>query len=69
MTKNKKLFLAKYGSKEHLDQLVNDENSDVRCHLARNPLLHKEHLDKLVNDENWHVREAAKEQIEKRFPG
>ena len=69
MTKNKKLFLAKYGSVEHLDKLINDKNIEVRWNLARHPSLQKEHLDKLVNDKDSSVREAAKEQLKKRFPG
>ena len=59
MIQNKKIFLAKYVSKEHLDKLVNDENSGVRNNLARNPSLHKEHLDQLVNDEDSYVREFS----------
>ena len=57
MNENKKFFLAKYGSKEHQDQIIKDDNYENRAEVARYTT-HKEHMDQLVNDENIEVKSA-----------
>ena len=56
MSNQSKEFLAQYGSKEHLDKLVDDPDPYVRETVAYHS---KEHLDKLINDENPYVRVAV----------
>jgi hypothetical protein len=55
-----KKFLARYGSKEHMDKLAGDEDKYVRYNIASNPSLHKEHMDKLAGDKDRDVRNAIK---------
>lgn len=53
--KNKK-FLAKFGSSDHIDKLMNDKDSDVRYHIAKHSNLKDHHIDKLMNDKDRYVR-------------
>lgn len=50
---SRKKFLAKFGSYDHVKNLIGGEYDD---HIARNPDLHKDFSDVLVNHPNRFVR-------------
>lgn len=50
MNYQKKYFLAKFGSNEHLNHLMNDSNPYVRNAVVRNKNVTREHLDHLSKD-------------------
>ena len=50
-------FLAQYGTNEHRNKLINDENSGVRYAVAEHGT--NEHRNQLINDEDHRVRREA----------
>ena len=53
---NKNMFLAKYGTKDHLDKLVDDKDPDVVTAVMSNDKSTKTHIDKALDSDNWLIR-------------
>jgi len=51
-----KNFLARYGSKEHHDELVHDPDFRVRGFLAYNKNLHPDHIDQLLHHSDYDIK-------------
>lgn len=49
--------IAEVGQEHHLDKLVDDPSTNVRCSVAKRGF--KKHLDKLVNDPDYLVRDCV----------
>jgi len=61
MNSSQKQFLAKYGTKDHLDELVDDGSvsSEVALIVAKNTNASDEQLTTLSASDNWLVRDTA----------
>lgn len=65
MSKEKKLFLARFGSTKHVDQLMHDPDWTVRKAIVDdNPTVTQTHLNHLMNDRSILVRGAVASKIE-----
>ena len=69
--KNKE-FLAKYGSKEHIDKIIDSGDKESIEMISKSPTTHVDHLDKLINHLDTWIRygvaknpAATKEQLDK----
>lgn len=50
ITDKNKEFLASFGTEKHVDELMNDEDSDMMSDIAKNPNLQPHHIDRLIAD-------------------